>query len=585
MPTPCPAPTRALPPTLLAAALALAGCDASPPAPAQTPTPAPTPTATAAPLAIADDLRARVEAPPVPVDGAPCGVVDVLDAPMGPPDGDGYHVRWPYGRASRRYGGQQHAGEDWLSRRGPTLGHPVHAIGHGQVTYAQPLGWGTDQGVVIVRHVAPGGDSFLSFYGHMEPTSITLTVGACVVRGQRIAAVGKPRTSPHLHFEIRTHLPTTPGPGYWPSDPASQGWRPPSAFIVGERLRTAPGVLWTAELTGTHPVAAGPLPDDTLVLLQHERRLTGLGMADGAVRWTEALTEPARAAAADAAGDLLYLALRGGGIRALALSPDGPATWWTAEPAAGLGASPLLVPLPGGGVAVHDGARLIGLGRDGARAWEAADVPEVAGWALDGRRLVVAPRAERARGGGVRPRGAAGASGTRREIGGIELAVLPLPGRPLPAGDGVLVYGPGGVWRAAGAGGRAELRYALDEGLIDDGSIVGAPDGGAIVAHRDPRSMRLISLDASGLFRWDRALPVTARRMPRVVAAGGRVLVAVSTGELLQVDPATGDARRLLAPSAPESFETPWAAWAPDGRVVVRVGDRLIGFDPARVAP
>ena len=572
--------------TLLAAAIPLAGCDGPTPTPPLPPTPAPTPTATAAPLAIADDLRARVEAAavPAPADGAPCGVVDVLDAPMGPPHGEGFGVRWPYGRVSRRYQGKLHAGEDWLSRHSPSLGKPVHAIGHGQVTYAQPLGWGSDQGVVIIRHVVAGGDAFLSFYGHMEPSSITLTAGQCVVRGQQIAAVGKPRGTPHLHFEIRTHLPTTPGPGYWPSDPATQGWRPPSEFIALERLRTAPGVLWTRPFTETQPLAGGIMPDGTLVMVGRERRLTGLALADGAVRWTHALTAPVRAAALDAAGDILYTALRGGGIRAVAVPPGDAPPLWTVEPAAGRGAMPLLIPLPDGGVAVHDGARLIGLDRQGGRAWEAGDVPEVAAWALDGRRLVVAPHVEPTRGGGVAPERAP-AFGILREVGGLELAVAPVPGRPLAAGGGLLVYGPGGIWQALDGGARAELRYALDAGLVDDGSIIAAPGGGAIVAHRDPRAMRIIALDAGGGHRWDRALSALGRRMPQLVVAGDRVLVVAASGELVQIDASTGAGRRLLATGTPEVTDTPWAVAAPDGRLVLRVGDRLVGFDPALVAP
>ena len=33
--------------------------------------------------------------------------------------------------------------------------------------------------------------------------SVTLQAGQCVARGQQIAVLGRPRSSPHLHFEIR----------------------------------------------------------------------------------------------------------------------------------------------------------------------------------------------------------------------------------------------------------------------------------------------------------------------------------------------------------------------------------------------
>ena len=36
----------------------------------------------------------------------------------------------------------------------------------------------------------------------------------------------------HEHFEIRTHMPEEPGPGYWPTDPTEAGWLPPSSVRI-----------------------------------------------------------------------------------------------------------------------------------------------------------------------------------------------------------------------------------------------------------------------------------------------------------------------------------------------------------------
>ena len=95
---------------------------------------------------------------------------------------------------------------------------PVHAVAHGRVIYANPFGWGqVDRGVIIVRHTFPDGETKLSFYGHVQPETVTLRPGDCVVRGQEIAKVDKPRGRPHLHFEVRDHLPDRPGPMTRPS--------------------------------------------------------------------------------------------------------------------------------------------------------------------------------------------------------------------------------------------------------------------------------------------------------------------------------------------------------------------------------
>ena len=139
------------------------------------PTPTFTPTATAVPITITGDPRTVILAEPQPQDNALCGIVDTLDFPLDPPEaltvsygGQGF------GRFRSRYD-QYHAGEDWQLLRGrANLGVPVYAIGHGRVTYAHPNGWGRDKGVIIIRHTFADGSTVLSFYGHMEPDSVTL---------------------------------------------------------------------------------------------------------------------------------------------------------------------------------------------------------------------------------------------------------------------------------------------------------------------------------------------------------------------------------------------------------------------------
>ena len=146
------------------------------PRPTMTPLPTATPTPTAQPLYLFDGLRTQRSLAPVAQRGAPCGVVDFFDFPLDAPDGADARAPWPVGIHIGGYSGL-HAGEDWIYNGG-SLGKPVYSIGHGLVLYAQPYGWGGDLGTIIVRHTFPDGKSILSFYGHLEPDSVTLPAGA-----------------------------------------------------------------------------------------------------------------------------------------------------------------------------------------------------------------------------------------------------------------------------------------------------------------------------------------------------------------------------------------------------------------------
>ncbi len=113
--------------------------------------------------------------------------------------------RWPItGRITSRFGGRKspggigstnHKGIDIAAPRGT----PVYAADGGTVTYA---GWMGGYGYLIrINH----GNGYETYYGHNS--SLTVSVGAHVYKGQQVARVGSTgnSTGNHCHFEVRSN--------------------------------------------------------------------------------------------------------------------------------------------------------------------------------------------------------------------------------------------------------------------------------------------------------------------------------------------------------------------------------------------
>jgi outer membrane protein assembly factor BamB len=488
------------------------------------------------PITITGDPRTAILHDPEPQDNALCSIVDILDFPLDPPDalsvsygGQGF------GRFRSRYD-QYHAGEDWQLVRGQSnLGKPVYAIGHGRVTYANPNGWGRDKGVIIIRHTFADGSTVLSFYGHMDPPSVTLHAGDCVVRGQKIAEIGQPRTPPHLHFEIRTHMPEEPGPGYWPTDPTEVGWLPPSQFIWQNRMAAMPGVVWTRpalSVDGSRPSSnvpftaentqnIGQIDEDTLVILEASQ-LIGLNTADGRLRWRQALTETVTTGLVDAARSLLYTGDRLGQVVAYPLleSEEGTAVlfanplWQVDLEMVG---SPTLLPLPDGGVVVAVRQDLTAVSADGLVLWRAETVQRPSDWLLTADRLVLT---------------VTGREGPIYSLTAFGLQEWPvtLNGRPVSVGDQIWLYASDGLYRLDPAAMTAELLYQLPQSFLGLGSIIALPDGGALLAHRERDDSRLIIFDAAGTVQWQRSYAQMGSGESRLLLHNGRPYLLLQTG-------------------------------------------------------
>jgi len=484
------------------------------------PTVTPTPTPTAPPAAVSGDLRTARLSVPVPQRGAPCGMVDLLDFPLDPPGAERARGGTDFGTFRARYRGN-HAGEDWgWGVRSASAGTPVFSIGHGQVTYAQPYGWGGDGGTVVVRHMFSDGSTILSFYGHLDPPSVSLRAGDCVARGDPIGQIGRPPFPTHLHFEIRSHMPDMPGPGYWSVDPSLAGWQPPSVYIWNNRVAGLPGVQWLQFFAARSRKGVGLLNQDTFVA-RDDKQLFGINVSNGSVRWNLPISETVSAAAIDAGRAVVYTSDLLGRIRALglphlaSLAPK-PATaplWEIQLDATGL---PTLIPLPGGGVALYTSRQLFGISASGELLWKQDSVAYPLNWILAQDCLIFT------------------SSGADTSIWVIAQAKPPvqaarIDGRLVASGDQLFVYNPTGLYRLSPDLRSVTLLYPLPRAYTDLDDAVALPDDGLLLAHVDPADARLIALNADGTLRWQRSyVPAiraqsVAQARPRLVTTGSRV--------------------------------------------------------------
>lgn len=550
------------------------------PLPTLTPTPTPTPTPTAVPIAARGNPREGWQQAPVAQTGAACGIVDILDFPMDPPDAENVtRGGQDFGVFRQRYD-SYHAGEDWWVSRGEgNFGLPVYSIGHGTVTYAEPLGWGRDQGIVIVRHIFADGRTFLSFYGHLDPPSITLRAGECVVRGQKVGEIGRPRTPPHLHFEIRTHLPTQPGGGYWDVDPTLAGWLPPSQTIWEQRNTEAPGVVWSWPITGEGSMPVGALDAQTFLLLENEA-LAAVNVADGRVQWRLEAEMPILSAQPFRDGSQVVVAGRQGEVVAYELLPDASDNWQSGlnplwQQNLNLVGQPTLMPMPDGGVLVAVRQRLSALASDGGLLWENELDSQPLDWTMVEGQLILA---------------SSGRNGLLWTVTADGLVAWPdaRNGRFFTHGDRLMLYAQDGIYQLDPDSQTAVLWYALPSLFGSGAGAVSLPDGSLLLLHSDTRDRRLLLLNQDGSLRWERSLRGATRGDLALLMAGDRVLLtaldAASANHELRVYgvsvAAPGLTHLYTGGTRQRGFSGSWVQGTEAGLLLVQIdGGNLVALD------
>lgn len=576
---------QATSPATTAATPTLPPTATSSPTSTPTPTVTPTPTATAVPLTISGDPRASRLTTPVPSGQAACGVVDILDFPLNPPEGENIFGGGGNFARYRSSVAKYHAGEDWWwgNGRNSSFGRPVHSIGHGLVTYAEPEGWNRDKGVIIIQHTFADGSTVLSFYGHLDPPSVTLKAGQCVTRGQQIAVIGRPRSSPHLHFEIRTQSPYAPLTGYWPEDPTTAGWLPPSQFIWNQRLSSAPGVQWVRPpvnraVGGSKEV--GVFNGDTLIILEGST-VVGLNLADGREQWRYDEGGLINNAALDTQRPLLYLSRHSGRLEAVSLldtqgqtaAAPSFALLWEMELDPSFN-TPILIPFPQGGVVVIARQWMNLLDADGQTRWTERTAVVPFAWASSDNQLFLSAI-------GLNPLWRLDESGPRAWN-------APAEGYPIVASGQAWLYSRDGLYRLDEATQTALLHYPLPSGSPTQGDAVALPDGGLLLAHSDRADSRLLAFNSDGSLRWERSYDglvdgrvhlLAIGQVPYLIAQSGNDdngILSLYAIDLLQghlTHLFTGGSRTFVA------SET-WMETA-DGRLLLNIGGgHLLSFDP-----
>ncbi len=128
-------------------------------------------------------------------------------------------------------------------------------------------------GMVVLRHVTPEGDEFVTLYGHLSPGSIRhLSPGQSILRGTAFASLGSPDENggwqPHLHFQLAVAPDAMPA--NWP------GVADPDDLDLWQALCPNPAALLNL---GDDRVAYRPLDPTTIEEQRHAHFATNLRLS------------------------------------------------------------------------------------------------------------------------------------------------------------------------------------------------------------------------------------------------------------------------------------------------------------------
>lgn len=486
---------------------------------------------------------------------ADCGVVTSINYPV---DRFTFQLVQDFGVPSARHQGRYHTGEDYYGGRG-SMGQPISAVADGRVTYSAPTGWGRDGGVVIIEHSFPDGTVAYSMYGHMMTTDVYPFPErfACVRAGDVVGVVGNVRPAPHLHFEIRTSNPDTPGAGYSPEVPTLLGNLQASKFITNWQTWLSPAHRWHLQLPDdTRPTAPPLLLNDGSMLVLTSDRIR-YASSDGRVLWRIILPAPATALTTFNGSPVLIY--NDGAMQVINMDATLGESWLTRVP-------PDRPPLTVGDMLVlHTaGNELVALGADRRTVvWQLENVPPFTQSVVTPNLIGLVTTDDF-----LTTISTAGSLiGKTPLLGGSSLSAAP---------DGSLwLYNQNSVTQIDATGAQTPIANNLT-GDAASSTITGAPDGTRfILAGGDVPT--LMATDAAGTVLWQFAVEGASGKA-QLISRDNQVLLLTSGGDILTVQAASGAVCSRLHIYGDRRAKL-WYNLGADGLLRVGLADQITGLD------
>jgi hypothetical protein len=395
-----------------------------------------------------------------------------------------------------------------------------------------------------------------------------------------VGLIGDPKSSPHLHFEVRSVFADQPGPGYWSTDPIRAGWFPPSQTIEDSRLAISPGLAWWHTFQADRVRYLGQL-ENNLALIEVDDQLLAFDLIEGVGLVRTEITGLHSYSLWDADRRWLVTGDMSGRIMTWHLrfenDPDDPRLTltpvWQIETHHIGGLE--LIPLPNNWLALVQGTSLTALDPSGNIAWQAELNGRLQGWVrLDDQVLIATD--------GLRP------DLWSVNLEGAQAWGIELSGRLLASHSAVFVYSRQGLYRLDMSSQQAQPWIAWEMADLDSAQVIELPDGGFLVNLDSLQENRLIWLDQEGEIleqvRFDEALDLDQATL---VARGDGIYLVTQLRETSSV---VLSAFRLVASNRLELvFRTvtrqpliseSWATEIDQGLLLVLGGTQWIVISP-----
>ena len=280
---------------------------------------------------------------------------------------------------------------------------------------------------------------------------------------------------------------------------------------------TSPGVewLWSSE-NGFNPKLGFWIGDTVVAITATE--ILGIDFEDGSPLWNMPISDRSTDALFVSQFRLIYSTNHRRELVAFDMSgldsedqiptPELPTESIWEMPLDSSG-TPVLLPLPSGGVAVYVGDRLVGVSSSGEVLWHHDQFARPMDWALvDGRLLLTT-------------RGRNDPIWTIAEEGPTAWDVQ-LSGHLAVRQEQAWIYTDDGVYSLDMEHQSAELIHSLPNGMIRLGDTVALPDGHVLVDHTDISDRRLMLIGSDGELRWQRSYSDILLGELSLIALGGQ---------------------------------------------------------------